>query len=228
MDNTDNSTSTPGFGVPAQSPVQPPIQPSGQISTEPTGAPSELPQMQSPVQPDAQPLAQPFESLKPPVTPLSNTSSAGPAMPGAVIPPVDVPTPTHPIINPASQGGFNSDLGGSRSTAVADRVLGAESVSTVQGTENDPDTPLKAATPVPGSIGSAISGPAEEILEGVEEPTRTNSVSFNDPANPIEESHESATSTSPKKTSRVSLIALIIVAIMVIIALIAVLVLQLV
>ncbi len=228
MDNTDNSTSTPDFGVPAQSPVQPPIQPSGQISTKPTGAPSELPQMQSPTQPDTQPLAQPFESLKPSVTPLSNTTSAGPATPGVVIPPVDVPTPTHPIINPVSQGGFNSDLGGSRSAAVADRVLGAESVSTTQGAENDPDTPLKAAAPVPGSIGSAISGPAEEILEGIEEPTHTNSVSFNDPANSIEESHESATSTSPKKASRISLIALIIVAIMVIIALIAVLVLQLV
>ena len=97
--------------------------------------------------------------------------------------------------------------------------------------EEELKAPMKAAEPVPGSIGSAVSGPAGEAAAA--EPgsnpfanqatASTPSVSFNDPA------AQAAPAAKPakKKTSKSTLIALIVVAAMVVIALAAVLIMQL-
>ena len=93
--------------------------------------------------------------------------------------------------------------------------------------EEELKAPLKAAEPVPGSIGSAISMPAAEAAQdfGADNSNfdRTPSVSFNDPA----VTADAKPVKTKKKTSKNTLIALTLVAVMVVIALAAVLILQL-
>lgn len=99
--------------------------------------------------------------------------------------------------------------------------------------EEELNRPLKAADPVPGSIGSAISMPPEGAAG-----QRTPSVAFNDPAmmagqpatNQTKKSlFQKKAKTGAKsgaKTNRTTLIALAVVGVMVIIALVAVLIIQ--
>ena len=93
---------------------------------------------------------------------------------------------------------------------------------------------MKAAGPVPGSIGSAVSGP--EAVEPMPMNDATfaapggnpQSVAFNDPAvQPEVNSVAAPAKPAKKKNSKNTLIALIIVAVMVVIALAAVLMISL-
>ena len=84
------------------------------------------------------------------------------------------------------------------------------------------NSPFKAAGPVPGSIGSAVSGP--EVAPG-----QTPSVAFNDPATSENGmTNTSAPAAKPKaKMSKTTLMLLCVIGGMVVIALAAVLIMQL-
>lgn len=221
---------------PKVQPVEPPVHPLGQASAQPQvqlpEPPLVQPQAHSPVppsvQPAKQPSVQPSESTSSPSMTLNSTSFANSTVPGSVITPVEVPVPTHPVINPPSQGGLGGNLTDSRQAVSSDSIFVSSNTSTSGPAEGELDAPIKAAAPVPGSIGSAISGPAAgqtpEMIDGT---ARVNNVSFNDPAVSTEDSQGANKEASPKKKNRTTLIALIIVAAMVVIALAAVLILQL-
>ena len=104
--------------------------------------------------------------------------------------------------------------------------------------EEELKAPFKAAEPVPGSIGSAISMPAAENAGGEQAEVsaadvfagsgqQTPSVSFTDPATVENPTKNSSAKPVKKKTSKTTLIALLIVAGMVAIALTVVLLIQL-
>lgn len=161
--------------------------------------------MINPIQtPNPVPSSTPVPGV-PPVAPVQPTAPAQPVAPVQPTVPVqpmtpELPTPVNPIINPT------------------DPLAMPEMAPAPDPIEKELASPMKAADPVPGSIGSVISG--------VE--SSTPSVSFTDPAmqpdaNPTSEIAKPA----KKKTSKTTLIALIIVAFMVIIALAAILVMQL-
>ena len=91
--------------------------------------------------------------------------------------------------------------------------------------EEELKAPFKAAEPVPGSIGSAISVP--EGAAPVADPGRTPSVAFNDPAASDQPTNTSAPAPAKKKTSKSTLIALVAVAGLIVVVLVVVLVMQL-
>ena len=90
---------------------------------------------------------------------------------------------------------------------------------------------MKAAGPVPGSIGSAISGPG--LMSGAgassDQMARTPNVPFNDPAMQfnMSSSASGAVGSGKKKSSRTTLIILIVIAFLVVAALAVVLAMQL-
>lgn len=91
--------------------------------------------------------------------------------------------------------------------------------------EEELKMPLKAAEPVPGSIGSAVSMPAGQ--DGVAAPAgQTPSVAFNDPAAMQNTSEaKDATKTKPaKKMNKTTLIIAGVLALVVIIALVVILI----
>ena len=104
--------------------------------------------------------------------------------------------------------------------------------------EEELKAPLKAAEPVPGSIGSAISMPAQDQV-GPQAPNmpmpdmsmfnqttnRTPNVAFNDPA--LQQNPQMMMKPAKKKTSKTTYILLGVLGVMVIIALAAVLIIQL-
>ncbi len=147
---------------------------------------------------------------------------------------VEVPVPVHPVINPTKSSDIGVGTLGADGVSATDPILRSETTSASDSVEAELDAPMKAAAPVPGSIGSAISGPANldnnQTSQNVDdvvarEEALINSVAFNDPADQVEQKDKP--NSKPKKTNRVTLIALIVVAFMVVIALVAVLVLPL-
>ncbi|MBQ6375652.1 hypothetical protein IJJ37_01860 [Candidatus Saccharibacteria bacterium] len=147
--------------------------------------------------------------------------------------PVAAPTMTEPPMNPA--------------TMVTPATFGATDPITMPTPPKAPDpveeelkAPFKAAEPVPGSIGSAISVPAEgapktsapvdmSMFGAANAKKNTPSVAFNDPAttNQTQPSMPTKPMKPMKKTDKKTLIALAIVGGMVVIALAAVLIAQL-
>ena len=91
--------------------------------------------------------------------------------------------------------------------------------------EEELKAPFKAAEPVPGSIGSAISVPEGAAPAG--DPGHTPSVSFTDPATNDEPKNTSAPAPVKKKTSKSTLIALVAVAGVIVVVLAVVLIMQL-
>lgn len=244
MDPTNNPT-------PAPEPVAP-------QTPAPAAKPVEL---QTPA-----PVAEPVEpqAPAPAVEPIANPATevvAPVEEPVAAPAPEATPTAPQPIVvNPTATAGSVSEVS-AQSAPINNAVDGLAALNgdtkenlvsatdpiTMPAPPKAPDpieeelkAPLKAAEPVPGSIGSAISVPkpeapeeeaqaAEDILPAGQ-PSETRSVSFNDPAT-VEEPTKATTEpklTKPKaKNSKTTLIILTIVAIMVVIALSVVLVLQL-
>lgn len=190
----------------------------------------------------------------PPVTPVAPVNPVAPAPTAPVNPvatpaptPVTVPTqapanqaaptvPVNPVINPAAQAAasvnpvFRPTGGGL--VAATDPITMPNPPKAPDPIEEELKAPFKAADPVPGSIGSAISVPSGDTataqgdnvaMNGASAP-QTPSVSFTDPAaEPTPVNNKPA----KKKTSRSTLILLSVVAAMVVIALVAVLVVQL-
>ena len=182
----------------------------------------------------------------PPVPPVSPNTPATPPQPAAPVAPINpVINPTAPAAGPVPANPVFQP-GGLNGMAATDPIMQPEPAPAPDPIEEELKAPMKAAAPVPGSIGSAVSGPeATEESPAPEAPTpeapapeslaenpftaeaagSTPSVSFTDPAtqpdtNPAAE----AAKPAKKKTSKNTLIALVVVAFMVVIALAAVLI----
>lgn len=175
---------TPASPVPPVAPVSPaPVAPSAPVVPGPT-APAAPAAPVAPATETVNPVAQP--------TPVANEQPA----------PITV-TPGQGVINPAMNSMFVPGNGG---------LVGATDPITMPAPPKAPDpveeelkAPFKAAGPVPGSIGSAVSVPADAAV--TPEPGRApNSVAFNDPATMM--NNPAPAMPAKKKVSKSTLIAL--------------------
>lgn len=221
MDPTNNQMPIPNSVPTSPVPPVPPVSPASPVAPVPPVAPT------APVAPVAPaPVASaPVASASSPVIPVepeaiaapavSPVTPASPVVPGAPVEPVapaingqpaPAPitiTPGQGVFNPAMSSMFVPGNGG---------LVGATDPITMPAPPKAPDpveeelkAPFKAAGPVPGSIGSAISVPPDAAASMTEPGKAPNSVSFNDPAmmnNPIPATQEK------KKVSKGTLIAL--------------------
>ena len=157
------------------------------------------------------------------------TPAPAPAAPVPPVPPVAAPGATPgaaPVFNQMSASeAFAAPVPGG-----AQPLVGATDPITMPAPPKAPDpveeelkAPFKAAEPVPGSIGSAISVPEGAAPAG--EPGRTPSVSFTDPALNDTPNNTSAP-VAPKKNNK-TLIALVAVAGLIVVVLAVVLGMQL-
>lgn len=176
--------------------------------------------------------------------PVQPTTNVPPASSGEPTPPSTPVQPTvNPIVNPTGAVPVNpvfqpSSLNG---VSAMDPIMRPEPAPAPDPVEEELKAPMKAAGPVPGSIGSAVSGPelAEETEVDMEsvfvannaqpsmQQNNTPSVSFNDPATQPDVNPATEPSKPVKKNSKTTLTILIVVAIMVVIALAAVLIFEL-
>ena len=191
--------------------------------------------MKDPVMPGA--AANPIEPVAPAssTAPASVTTSATSAEPVHAFAASGQEAPVNPIIQP-SGGGVNISEG----LSATDPIMRPEPAPAPDPVEEELKAPMKAAGPVPGSIGSAVSGPngstasgaigsATQGVSGFGGQKAPQSVGFNDPATQPTPNIGSAKTTKPsflKGTNKNTLIALIVVVAMIIIGLIAVLVFQ--
>ena len=221
MDPINNPTPTPNPapGVVPNSGPEPtvgagpnPVQPTGNVTVNP-------PAPTAPVQPAG--LGTPVQSGG---SSNNTINRPAPAQPVAPVP----PAPVNPVFKPTGVG-----------VAATDPIMMPEQPKAPDPIEEELKAPMKAAAPAPGSIGSAVSGPAEVLNAQPANPEpiassfgapQTPNVSFTDPASQPDVSTNQPAMTQPvkKQSSKKSLIALIIVALMVIVALGAVFALQLV
>ena len=210
-------------------------------TTNPIPTPNPVP---NPSVPPVEPSVTPVAPQSTPVNPVIE-----PTQP-AVNP---VVTPTQPIENPVvtptnlDPVGATFQPGGLDGVAATDPIMMPEPVAKPDPIEEELKAPMKAAAPVPGSIGSAVSGP--EAVTPVEEPiapvstgqtvvpeatvlsqenvSTTPSVSFTDPATTPEVNPATEAPQPVKKSSRTTLIVLVVVAFVIVVALAVVLVMQL-
>ena len=220
MEPTNNPmpNTNPGGDVPPVAPVvTPPVAPVAPVP-DAVGAPL---------------VSEPSVASDVPVVP------GQPAVNGAPVPPVNPvinPTPVNPVINPSGAPVNPALQSSGLGVAATDPIMMPEQPKAPDPIEEELKAPMKAAAPVPGSIGSAMSGPMGngpvESASGAPSnmgntfDSKTPSVAFTDPATQPEANVKS-TAQGKKKTNKNTLIALAIVAVMVVIALAAVLILQL-
>ena len=206
------SPSATGFDAPAVAPTNPVVSPASPVS-----APAE-PAAAMPVESPAALMNQAMPSA----------SESVPAM-EPVGPATQAAGPVPPVISPAAA--FQPNAVG---IAVTDPIMTAEQPKVVDPIEEELKAPMRAAGPVPGSIGSAVSVPADDmagsapvssaIYNGVS-PNKDQNVSFSDPAT---NRAETTNGLAPeKKKSKKTLVALIIIALLAVAALVVVLVMQL-
>ena len=170
-----------------------------------------MPDMPTPVAPVINPGA-PAAAPDMPVSPVTPESVAASTMP-------DMPTPVAPVINPS------------------DTVkVGATDPITMPNPPKPPDpieeelkAPMQAAAPVPGSIGSAISMPANDgatVSAAIKPMAQQQNVAFNDPAAAQNPAGGPAPVKMKKKLDKKSLIMLCAIAGIVVVALVVVLISQ--
>ena len=161
--------------------------------------------------------------------PLNSASSVNPvnaAPVNPIIQPSGVPgqAPVNPIVRPTGLG-------------VTDPLLMPEKPQAPDPLEEELKAPMKAAEPVPGSIGSAVSVPADGSSATAnpmpaENPfsmdtKQTPSVSFTDPATQVDANNNmNDAKPASKKNNKMTLIILIAVAAVIAIVLIVILVMQ--
>lgn len=201
MDPMNNQIPTPNPApVSPVAPVPPaaPVSPAAPVAPVPPVAPVAPAAPVAPVAPAEQ------------ASPVNPVAPASPAM-GEQPAPVTV-TPGQGVVNPAMSSMFVPGNGG---------LVGATDPITMPTPPKAPDpveeelkAPFKAAEPVPGSIGSAVSVPAGMTPEPGKSP---NNVSFNDPA--MMSSSMPTAAPAKKQTSKTTLIALAVVAGLIVIAL---------
>ena len=225
MDPTNNPTPTP---TPNPTP-RPASMPNANLGSSPSAASNPIPASRAPSEvmsgssSGASPVASPVLSGS--SAPGGGGSASKPVSPVAQPGGMPIQTPINPIVRPSGMG-------------VTDPIMMPEKPREPDPIEQELKAPMKAAAPVPGSIGSAMNGPSALNVEApAENPfanrgtNKTPSVAFTDPAaaasgvtsQPIGSSPKSA----KKKTSKTTLIALIAVAAVVVIVLVIVLVMQL-
>ena len=164
----DPTTNTP---TPNEAPAAPLPEAAPEAPTAPTAPAPEAPVAPAP---EAAPAINPDvanAALNPPVNPVvAPTAPAAPVAPGAPAPAAPA-TPTMSMNQMFQQQPANQ-------TGVLDETTAIsvpEGPKPVDPVEEELKAPLKAAEPVPGSIGSAVSVPSENGVA-------PNSVPFNDPA----------------------------------------------
>lgn len=215
MDPNSVNPTIPTAPTVPEAPAQPavpaapaaPATPTAPVSATPTPAASAMPEMPTPVAPVVNPTG---------AAPEAPTMPAMPAMPETPA------TPVAPVFQPSG----------------ANPMLGATDPITMPNPPKAPDpieeelkAPMKAAGPVPGSIGSAISMPSEQPAapEAVAQMGQVPNVAFNDPAaaqgQPAQAAPVKAAKKNPfGKLDKKSLIMLCAIAGIVVIALVVVLI----
>ena len=217
MDPINNPTPAPTpTPTPTPTPAPTPI-------PEPGAAPAPEP----PVAPVPEPGVIPTVP-EPPVAPVSGSPVAPvdapmstPELANSVVSPDVTGAPVNPVFQPGGPDGLSA----------TDPIMQPEAPKAPDPVEEELKAPMKAAGPVPGSIGSAVSGPQPEgeTISPSENPfasssSNTPSVSFNDPA--VEQGGADM-SKAKKPVNKTTLIVLCVVAGMIVIALVAILVMQL-
>ena len=192
----------------------------------PTPTPNPMPEQ--PVAP-AQPMS--------PVQPMPPVQPTQPVMP--MQQPVAPAAPVNPVINPAAGAAPVQPMNpvfaptGGGLVGATDPITMPTPPKAPDPVEEELKAPFKAAGPVPGSIGSAISVPAEGNTAPVGAPVpmqggamgHTPSVSFNDPA--MSNAPSATPAPAKKKVSKNTLILLSVVAGIIVVVLAVVLVMQL-
>ena len=227
-----NNTGQP-IGQPAQPvvPGQPmtpvtPTQPTDVAAPVEVAAPAGTPapvgisdsaQAAQPVPPVAlptPPVASPVPPVVAPAQPAQPTQLGANPMP-------EIPTPVAPVFNPT---GANVGTGGVGTLSATEAIMQPEPAPEPDPVEEELKAPFKAADPVPGSIGSAVSMPAD-----ASNPGQTPSVAFNDPATAPEQnpSIQGAPVKMKKKMDKRTLTMIAILGGMVAVALAVVLVIML-
>lgn len=242
MDSTNtnqNDNQAPVAPAPAMpsAPVPPVAAMPEASATGPVSAAPEMPVApEPPVMPEA------------PAAPTSPVMPGSPAMPEAPAAPTTSAMPTNPnvampAIDPSLIEQGVGTAGFSTTSGISDVMVGATDPITMPNPPKAPDpveeelkAPMTAAAPVPGSIGSAISMPAEKTGDGDVPPVgldmnatpqQTPSVAFNDPASA---GGKAANPAAPqkKKINKKTLIMLCGVAGIAVVALVIVLVMMMV
>ncbi len=179
-----------------------------------------------------------------PLQPQQPTQPAAPVMPGPVAaqpaqPPVDqlttqpvvpkpmpeIPTPVNPVFNPsnaanaANAPGINGVAAGVGQMSATEAIMQPAPPPAPDPIEEELKAPLKPAAPVPGSIGSAVSVPADANPADIAGDSKsTPSVAFNDPA-AMPEANAAQGGLPKKKMEKKTLIAIAIIAGMLVVAL---------
>ena len=250
---TPTPTPTPPVVPPAPDPVPTPVPapdptpaPALTPMPEPTPAPAPTPEpAPAPIPaptPEPTPSPAPVVIPEPTPTPISEPATdpiSAPVQelvinppqpqPPVVPPPVTTPPAVNPVISPSGTSSINSFFQpGTTGIAATDPIMAPEPAKAPDPVQEELNAPMKAAGPVPGSIGSAVSGPANGT-SGMDMPMggnpfnnmpqeRTQSVPFNDPA--TEQALGSGNGKLPRSLSgKKSLTVLIIIALIVVLAL---------
>lgn len=206
MDPANNPTPTPNPEPTTPPPAPEPAEPVAPV--EPAQAP------------EVAPAPEPAAPAEPPVAPVEpNPTPVNP-----VINPGVNPEPVNPVFQPGGQGGL----------AATDPIMQPEAPTPPDPVEEELKAPMQPAGPVPGSIGSAMSGPADAPAEApAENPfsasaqSQTPSVSFTDPATQPDNAPAANNPKPGGKSNKKTLIALIAIAAVVVVVLVVVLIMSL-
>ena len=206
-------------------------------TNNPTPTPTPTPTPASGVNPVLNNTASetPSVDLANPVSTPEPTVATPPVSANPTTTPTAPVNPVNPVINPTGQGVSNPVFQPTSGVSATDPIMMPEAPTPPDPIEEELKAPMKAADPVPGSIGSAISGPTGgnggEMPVGnifTNEPDNTPNVSFNDPAMQQDNVMPVSTGTSTaQKSNKTTLIILIAVASVIVIALAVILIMQL-
>lgn len=183
------------------------------VNPEPTPTPEPTAPASEPVAP-VEPMAAPAEPA--PAEPAP-AAAPNPEPVNPVINPGANPEPVNPVFQPGGQGGF----------AATDPIMQPEAPKAPDPVEEELKAPMQPAGPVPGSIGSAVSGgptdaPAEAPSENpfaAASQGQTPNVSFTDPATQPDSTpaEQGKVGGKPNKNVLIALIALTAVIVVVLI-----------
>lgn len=175
-------------------------------------------------------------------TPTPEPGAAPAPEPSVSSAPADAPTPepVNPVINPGGGGAPVNPVfqpGESNGLSATDPIMQPEAPKEPDPVEEELKAPMKAAGPVPGSIGSAVSGPqaegepdplpADNPFADSGAPAKTPNVPFNDPAVEAQGAAAAPVAAAKPSKNKTALIILCVVAGLVVVALAIVLFLQL-
>ena len=200
--NNPNPTGTPN---PVPNPVPNSAMPNIAVAGAPAPMPTPAP-MPEPM-PTPAPMPEPMPAPAPMPTPAPMPEPVAPA-----------PVPTMPMENvfeaaPADQNAFTAPMN-PIGFGATEPLTEPEPVAAPDPVEEALRAPIKAADPVPGSIGSAVSMPAESGASVP--PTPMNNVAFNsNPSTSFSSGSQDMNMAPQKKDNKIVLIALIAVAVII-------------